>query len=130
MRTESLAFYQNRISTAYQEQVWAVALAGGMNAFIAGNTDILLNALPGWLLISGVSLISVLAAGFVLSRHIIFMRYDESLKAELNSSGVKSPHADAPGYAVSFARWSGLSLYILIIVSLWFIAIRMIAVSA
>jgi hypothetical protein len=37
MQPDFIGFFQERMATAYQEQTWAVALVGGMNAFIVSH---------------------------------------------------------------------------------------------
>lgn len=131
MNPELLGFFQNRMATAYQEQTWAVALAGAMNAFIASHAGLLLDGFSFWVLAAGISLLSLFALAFVWSRHCIFMHYDRCVKKELEkeSSDAIRSRSDIPKHRERLARWSGVTLYALIIGGLWIIALRMLIVA-
>ncbi len=131
MQIDCLSFFQERIATAYQEQIWAVALVGGMNAFIANHAGRILIGLNRWLLQTAVAVVSILAIGFVWSRHFIFMHYDGCIKnilASTASGSICLPDHVTQFYAFA-ARWSGVVLYSLIILGLYLVAARMIAKS-
>ena len=127
MGYELLSYYQSRITIAYQEQIWAVALVCAMNAFIASNSTLLLKGFPLWLLQGGVCAFSLLAIVFVFIRHRIFAHYDRCIKEELGTILPNSPLSASyiPRYQVLLAGWSGVSFYVLIIAALWSIAFRM-----
>ena len=131
MQPDFLGFFQERISTAYEEQTWAVALVGGMNAFIASHAERLLKGLNYWIVQTAVAIISLFALGFVWSRHFIFMRYDDCVKANLasNASGFICPQVHVSEIQIFLARWSGVVLYSLIIIGLYIVASRIIAGS-
>jgi acetylglutamate kinase len=74
MESQLLGFFQDRMATAYEEQTWAVALVSGMNAFIASNAELIRKGFKRWVLVSGITTISLLATAFVWSRHCIFVR--------------------------------------------------------
>jgi hypothetical protein len=76
MESQLLGFFQDRMATAYEEQTWAVALVSGMNAFIASNAELIRKGFKRWVLVSGITTISLLATAFVWSRHCIFVHYD------------------------------------------------------
>lgn len=126
MKSELLSYYQSRVTTAYQEQVWAVALVCAMNAFIASHATLLLKGFPLWLLQGGISIFSLLAMAFVFIRHRIFAHYDRCIKEELRTILPNSPLSASyiPQYQALLAGWSGVSFYVLIIVALWSIAFR------
>ena len=130
MSPELLSFMQTRMSTAYQEQVWAVALVGALNAFVAINGRKLRNAIWPWLIHSAVVVVSALALAFVWSRHIIYVHYDDCAKLMLSEASrtVCGPSWASPAGAW-LARWSGVTLYSLIIVGLLVTAIRLVATS-
>jgi hypothetical protein len=131
MGSESLSFFQNRITTAYQEQTWTVALVGSMNAFIASNATLLAKGFCLWILVAGITFLSFFALAFVWSRHRIFVHYDRCLKKELEQVSLASISSQShiPRIQELLARWSGVTLYILIIVGLWVVALRMIIVA-
>lgn len=131
MQSEILGFIQNRMAAAYQEQTWAVALVGAMNAFIASHAGLLIKGFSFWVLFSGITLLSLFAVAFVWSRHCIFMHYDRCLKEELekvSSDSICSP-THIPRFRERLARWSGVTLYTLIIAGLWAVAFRMLIVA-
>jgi hypothetical protein len=88
MESQLLGFFQDRMATAYEEQTWAVALVSGMNAFIASNAELIRKGFKRWVLVSGITTISLLATAFVWSRHCIFVHYDKCLKLRI------PPHCD------------------------------------
>ena len=131
MQPDFLGFFQERMATAYQEQTWAVAIVGALNAFVASHASLLLRGFRRWLVLTAVWLTSILALGFVWSRHLIYLHYDECVKAALNvaaSGYLCGPSRVQPLYSF-LARWSGVTLYSLIIVGLFFTAIRLVSVS-
>ena len=131
MGSEVITFYQGRIVTAYQEQIWAVTLVGAMNAFVASHSESLIKGFPLWILQAGISCFSLLAIAFVLVRHRIFAHYDQCIKEELRKMQPDSAFSSSfvPRYQEVLAGWSGVILYILIILALWTIAFRMLAVT-
>jgi hypothetical protein len=131
VQVEYLGFFQERMATAYQEQTWAVALVGGMNAFVASHASRLLKAFKHWFLQVAVGVVSLFALGFVWSRHFIFMHYDDSVKAllALDAAGSLCSPDKVPESLSLMARWSGVTLYSLIIFGLYTVAARMIAKS-
>jgi hypothetical protein len=128
MQPDCLSFFQDRIAAAYKEQVWAVALVGGMNAFIASHAGRVAAALKRWHLQAIVATVSVLALGFVWSRHFIFMHYDDCVKGMLASTACGALCSPDPIYGFA-ARWSGITLYTFIITGLYLFASRTIAKS-
>jgi hypothetical protein len=131
MERDFSGFFQKRIDTAYQEQTWAVVITGSMNAFIASHTNLLLDAFSIWLLVAAISLVSFLAMAFVLSRHLIFMHYDQLLKSDLQKATARClfPVRRVPKLYSLLARWSGVTLYLMIILGLGGTAVRMLFVS-
>jgi hypothetical protein len=120
-----------RMSAAHQEQTWAVALVGGMNAFVASHAARLLKGFGPRVLQMAVGVISLFALGFVWSRHFIFMHYDDGVKAvlALDAAGSLSSPDRVPEFLSFMARWSGVTLYSLIISGLYAVAARVIATS-
>ena len=131
MQPDFIAFFQERIATAYQEQTWAVVLVGGMNAFIANHAERILKGLNYWIVQTAVATISLFALGFVWSRHLIFMHYDDCLKENLvsNAAGFICSQFHVSQIQLFLARWSGIALYSLIILGLYIVASRIIAGS-
>jgi hypothetical protein len=131
MGSELSGFFQHRMTAAYQEQMWAVALIGAMNAYVARDAASLVRAFPLWALEVGVGALSLLAIGFVWSRHRIFTHYDRRLKDELGWAA--SPTAASPSRSQrrneSLARWSGVTFYILVILALCVVATRMLVIA-
>jgi hypothetical protein len=125
---ELLEFMQGRMSTAYQEQVWAVALVGSLNAFVAVNASKLRNAIWPWLIHLALVVVSAAALALVWSRHLIYVHYDECAKLMLleASRTACGPSWTSPAGAW-LARWSGVSLYTLLIVGLLVTAVRLVA---
>ncbi len=132
MESELLGFFQDRMKTAYQEQTWVVALVGAMNAFIASNSEPLAKGFDCWVLVTGITLFSLFAVAFVWSRHRIFVHYDVFVKEILEkvSSGSIRTAIHIPRVYELMARWSGVTLYTLIILGLWVVALRMLLVAA
>ncbi|MCG6964247.1 MAG: hypothetical protein LJE95_13385 [Acidobacteria bacterium] len=128
MAPDPLDFYLNRMARAYQEQVWAVALVGGLCVFVAAHAERLLGAFNLWTVTRAVVLLSVLTLAFVWSRHFIFVNYDRRTKAALESAASGSVDGVPPALA-ALARWSGISLYSLIVIGLAVTALRMLAVA-
>ena len=127
VETNLVSFAQDRIAMAHSEQLWAVALVGAMNAFIASHSKRLLGGFQRWVLVSGVSVTSIVALLFIWSRHFIFMHYDDLAKAALGAtvSGSPCPPDRVAPYLVFIAAWSGVCLYSLVVIGAATIATRM-----
>ncbi len=128
MAPDPLDFYLDRMARAYQEQVWAVALVGGLCVFVAAHAERLLGAFNLWTVTWAVVLLSVLTLAFVWSRHFIFVNYDRRTKAALETAA-SGPVDGVPPALVALARWSGVSLYSLIVIGLAVTALRMLAIA-
>jgi hypothetical protein len=127
MEPDLLGFFQDRIASAYEEQRWAIALVGALNGFLAGYARRFLTGVRSWVLVAVVLLLSAFALLFVWSRHFIFMFYDGCAKMLLESTpyGMQCT-ADRLHPAMAFlARWSGVTLYSLIIIGLAVAAMMM-----
>lgn len=124
-------FLQERIATAYQEQTWAVALAGTLTLFIAANAGLMLTCFRKWLLQTALFAVSCSALAIVLSRHFIYMYYDGCLKTLLAGSTFASvcPSGGVSRISGQLALYSGVSFYLLIVVGLYLFAARLIAVT-
>jgi hypothetical protein len=131
MESQLLGFFQDRMATAYEEQTWAVALVSGMNAFIASNAELIRKGFKRWVLVSGITTISLLATAFVWSRHCIFVHYDKCLKTVLETASfysICSPNR-VPQFYKSLVQYSGVTMYTMIIIGLWFVALRMLFID-
>jgi hypothetical protein len=126
------SYYQHRMTTAYQEQIWAVTIVGAMNAFIASHAGALVRSFPLWQLLAGVSLAALGALGIVLSRHVIFVYHDEEARLLLAVPPMRSTHVfgERGGLWRWLARWSGVVFYSLIIFVLWGIAWRLLTAAS
>ncbi len=131
MGIDCLAFFQERISRAYEEQIWAVAIVAGMNAFIATHGEQLLKAFKYRTVVICVSFISMLAILFVWSRHLIFIHYDTIVKtAFVNETNCSSNFSQAIPSSLEFlARISGVSFYTVVIFGMAIIAIKILYYS-
>ena len=131
MTPDLVSFAQDRIATALTEQLWAVALVGALNGFIASHSKELLGGFRRSVLVAGVSITSTLALFFIWSRHFIFMHYDGLAKAAI---GAATPGALCPPDRVSptlgfIAAWSGVFLYSLVVAGAAVVAVRMLVVA-
>jgi len=114
------------MARAYEEQIWAVTLISGINAFIAGYAGQLLEAFKYSVATMGISFVSILAILFVWSRHFIFVRYDTLAKSLFVGSADCSVML-AKAIPTSFellARLSGVSFYTVVIAGMALIAIK------
>jgi len=128
MSPELLEFMQGRMATAYHEQVWAVALVGALNAFVAANAPKLRNAIWPWLIHLAVVVVSAVALAFVWSRHLIYVHYDDCAKLMLSEAARTARGTSWTSPAGAWlARWSGVSLYSLLILGLLVTAISLVA---
>lgn len=126
MEADLVSFAQDRIATAYSEQVWAVALVGAMNVFIANHAKRLLRVFDRWALVLGDAVTSGLALLFIWSRHFIFMHYDRLAKEAVGPTAAGSlvtPDHVAP-FLIDVAAWSGVLLYTLVVLGAVAVAIR------
>ena len=123
---DTVSFLQDRISRAYQEQMWAVSLLGAFYGFMITKG----NAIPGkvkpGLLRTGVWISSVLGVAFILSRHVIFAYYDRRLKEELTrAGGINLLQMTALENIGEFmVSLSGVILYSLIVAVLAYVALK------
>lgn len=126
MDVDCLAFFQDRMSRAYEEQIWAVAIVAGMNAFIATQGGQLLEAFKYRTTVICVSFISMLAILFVWSRHFIFIHYDAIVKTSfVNEANCSINFRQAiPAYLEFLVRISGVSFYTVVIFGMAIIAIK------
>ena len=131
MDVDCLAFFQDRMSRAYEEQIWAVTLVAGLNAFIASQARPLLEAFRYRTTVIGVSLASMLSILFVWSRHIIFVHYDSLVKTALvDAANCSMKLAQSiPLYLDSLARLSGVSFYTVVILGMAIIAIKRLSIQ-
>ncbi len=126
MGIDCLSFFQDRMSRAYEEQIWAVAIVAGMNAFIANQAEQLLEAFKYRTTVICVSFLSILAILFVWSRHIIFVHYDTIIKTAFTNAAncsIKIGQA-IPVFCEYLARISGVSFYTVVILGMSIIAIK------
>lgn len=120
-----LSFCQERMSQAYVEQVWAVALVGGMCGFVISQAGKLAAALSRRAWSWGVGLAATLALLFVWSRHGIYRFYDAWTRQILSGSPAGGLRLIGGSQAWrSAVGWSGVALYTLIIAGLTFAALR------
>ena len=131
MTPDVVSFAQDRIATAVSEQLWAVALVGALNAFVASHSEKLLDGFRRSVLIAGIAFTSTLALFFIWSRHLIFMHYDGLAKAALGAStpGALCPTDRVAPTLVFIAGWSGVWLYTLVVLGATIIAIRMLSAT-
>jgi hypothetical protein len=127
MDADLLGFFQERMARAYEEQVWAIALVAGMNAFVAGYADQLLTAIKYRVAATGMLVVSALALLFVWSRHFIYTYYNDLMLRVLDDSARSTlpSHSGIPPFLQLAVNWSGVTLYSLIIVGMCFAALRM-----
>lgn len=87
---------------------------------------------PLWQLLTGVSIASLGAFGFVLSRHLIFVYYDEEMRLALPAQPTRPTVAfgRVRGLLRWLARWSGVVFYSLIIFVLWGIAWKLLTATS
>jgi hypothetical protein len=125
---DSLGFFSERMTRAYQEQVWAVALLGGIDGFIVSNGSELSRVINPWISIASVSLLALFALFFVGIRHATYACYYTLANGELvrkdPSIETKLPGAVSPNRTF-IARWSGVSFYSLLILGLSLLAVMM-----
>ena len=128
MNPDFIGFFQDRISTAYKEQIWAVALVGSMNAFVVTQAKLLLECFDYWPVVLSVSFVSLLAVFFVWSRHSIYLYYDKCIKEKLPEVKNLNDSLCSFEWILTFCRflvrWSGVTLYTLIIVGMVVTAVR------
>ena len=128
MPSDLLSFMQTRMATAYREQLWAVTIIAALNAFIATHAAKLLGALPGWLIYLAASCLSLLALAFVWSRHFIYVHYDECAKAILAKEASEFCQSKlVTPFRLVVTKYSGVTLYSLIILGLLVTAISLVA---
>lgn len=127
MEVDLLGFFQERMARAYEEQVWAIALVVGMNAFIAGQAAELLKAIKYQIALAGIVLVSSLALLFVWSRHFIYAYYNELTAATIKAAAGDSfqPAHVAHPILMFIVSWSGVTLYTLIIFGMCLVALKM-----
>jgi hypothetical protein len=100
-------------------------------AFIASNAELIRKGFKRWVLVSGITTISLLATAFVWSRHCIFVHYDKCLKTVLETGSfysICSPNR-VPQFYKSLVQYSGVTMYTMIIIGLWFVALRMLFID-
>ena len=130
MSPELLKFMQDRMATAYREQLWAVTIIAATNAFIATHAAKLLGALPVWLIYLAAACVSLLALAFVWSRHFIYVHYDECAKTILAKEASEfCPSRLVTPFRLAVTKYSGVTLYSLIIVGLLGTAISLVAAA-
>jgi hypothetical protein len=120
MEPDLLGFFRDRMASAYEEQMWAIALVGGLNGFLAAYAHRFPTGFRSWVLVAVVLLLSASALLFVWSRHFIFMFYDGCAKTLLEATpyGMQCTTDRARPVMAFLARWSGVTLYSLIIIGL------------
>ena len=120
-----------RMTTAYQEQVWAVAMVGGVNGFVASQAPRLEAAFGLGTAATAVAAVSLLALLFVWSRHAIYVHYDRIAVALVAADGERVPRPDrVPARRAAMARLSGVALYSILIMGMAVVAIKLLAVAA
>lgn len=127
MEVDLLGFFQERMARAYEEQVWAIALVVGMNAFVAGQAEQLLKAIKYWIALAGVVLVSSLALLFIWSRHFIYAYYNELTAETITAAAgdLFQPAHVAHPILMFIVSWSGVTLYSLIILGMCVVALKM-----
>ena len=126
MEVDLLGYCLDRMGRAYEEQIWAVALVGAMAAVVISQSESVIHAARYWILIAGLWATSVLAMVFVWSRHFIFDHYNSLARRIIDdsASGSLIPPDGASTTATWLAKWSGVSLYTLIIAGMTIVAVR------
>jgi len=128
MTIDRLSILQDRMGRSYQEQVWTVAVVGGVNGFVIGQATLLASVLGASAVIAGLSLIGFLALLFLWSRHAIYRHYDGLLR-ELISQGTDGRFFEftrIQKLARDLVGWSGILLYSLITLAMTWASIAVI----
>jgi hypothetical protein len=126
MEVDMLGFCLDRMGRAYEEQVWAVALVGAMAALVISQAERVLVTARYWILIAGLWATSALAMVFVWSRHFIFDYYKGLSRTIIGRDASLSliPTDGVSPLAAWLAKWSGVSLYTVIIAGMTIMAVR------
>jgi hypothetical protein len=98
------------------EQVWIVALLGGMNGFIIAQREVLTSAVGVPALVVTVVCASLVGVVFVLSRHLIYRHYDRLLTPQLDEASRRIGRSKPLRAGRLTVRMSGVILYLLVIV--------------
>jgi hypothetical protein len=126
MDVDYLSFFQDRMARAYEEQMWAVALVGGMNAYVGSQAKQLLRSFKYSTAVIGVAITSLAALAFVVSRHLIFVHYDRQLRTLLSAAGnaLINVQNSVPACYETVARYSGVLFYTMVITGMALIALK------
>lgn len=114
-----MGFLQDRMSRSHQEQVWAVALVGGLNSLVINQGKLLAAAIGQGRLALGLALTCLLGLLFLWSRHFIYRHYDGILR-ELVERDPQARAIQVNGFkrgARTLIGWTGIGLYSLILLA-------------
>lgn len=123
-----LALYQVRLDKCAAEQFWMVALLASMHGFIIIKKQVLLDALSETILKAGIALATLFGIGYIISRHLIYVRYDDLVNQIIIKQAEKLGLLIPPtsGILKTAAVNSGVVFYGLIVLAMGIVSIRII----
>jgi len=108
MEPEILELIQKRMTTSFNEQLWAVALVASMSGFVIMQVDRLVASIDYKKIRLGIWIVTSLCVLFILLRHGVYLHYNSIIDQEFSILRELSPTMTFLRYVVLS---SGVLLY-------------------